>query len=277
MAGLLAALVSAPAMMAVAPQAGATFPVIVVFDDRAPFENYAAAYAPDARMSANPEAWDYQDRNVVGAVQALEAAHRFSATNVYSATIRGFAARLTTRQIAAMESHPMVRYVEADGVMAIVQGPPPGVGPGGGGDDGGQVIPWGIQRIGATESSTKAGDGEGSIGNVNAYIIDTGVDAGHRDLNVVNHVNFASGPNRDCNGHGTHVAGTVAARDNTVDVVGVAPGAPLTGVKVLGCGGTGTTSGVIQGVDWVTANAILPATANMSLGGGASQALDDAV
>jgi subtilisin family serine protease len=73
------------------------------------------------------------------------------------------------------------------------------------------------------------------------------------------------------------VAGTVAAKDNTSDVVGVAPGAPLTGVKVLGCGGSGTTSGVIKGIDWVTANAKKPAIANMSLGGGASDSLDTAV
>lgn len=90
-------------------------------------------------------------------------------------------------------------------------------------------------------------------------------------------MNFAGGKNADCNGHGTHVAGTVAAKDNTSDVVGVAPGAPVTGVKVLGCGGSGTTSGVIKGVDWVTANAVKPAIANMSLGGGVNQALDDAV
>jgi subtilisin family serine protease len=94
---------------------------------------------------------------------------------------------------------------------------------------------------------------------------------------VVKHVNFAGGPNKDCHGHGTHVAGTVAAKDNTQDVVGVAPGAGLTGVKVLGCGGSGTTSGVIKGVDWVTANAVKPAVANMSLGGGASTSLDSAV
>jgi subtilisin family serine protease len=69
----------------------------------------------------------------------------------------------------------------------------------------------------------------------------------------------------------------VAAEDNTQDVVGAAPGAPLTGVKVLGCGGSGTTSGVIKGIDWVTANAVKPAIANMSLGGGASTSLDTAV
>ena len=110
---------------------------------------------------------------------------------------------------------------------------------------------------------------------MNAYVIDTGIYP-HTDLNRVKHVNFVGdGRNTDC--HGTHVAGTLAAKDNTTDVVGVAPGAPLTGVKVLGCNGSGATSGVIKGVDWVTANARKPAIANMSLGGGLSQALDDAV
>jgi subtilisin family serine protease len=140
-----------------------------------------------------------------------------------------------------------------------------------------QTLPWGINKVDADVSSTIAGNGTGAIDNVNVYVIDTGIDTAHADLRVVSHVNFASGPNRDCHGHGTHVAGTVAARDNTSDVVGVAPGARLTGVKVLGCGGTGSTSGVIAGVDWVTANAAKPAVANMSLGGSASQALDDAV
>ncbi len=101
--------------------------------------------------------------------------------------------------------------------------------------------------------------------------------ATHRDLNLARHVNFAGGKNTDCNGHGTHVAGTVAAKDDANDVVGVAPAAPLTGVKVLGCNGSGSYSGVIAGVDWVTANASKPAVANMSLGGPVSQALDDAV
>ena len=70
-------------------------------------------------------------------------------------------------------------------------------------------------------------------------VIDTGIDAKHRDLNVTKHVNFTTGSNRDCNGHGTHVAGTIGARDNTSDVVGVAPGVALVGVKVLGCDGRG--------------------------------------
>lgn len=257
----LAGLVAAPLVIARAQRPEAAFPVIVVFDDHAPFENFRGEYRPDERAAANPPAWDYLDRGVAGAVQALERGRGFRADHVYSATIRGFAARLTARQIADLEQDPMVAYIEPDGVMTIFA----------------QTLPWGVDRIDADLSSTKAGDGQGAVTNVRAYIIDTGIDTKHRDLYVVQHVNFAGGKNVDCNGHGTHVAGTVAAKDNDVDVVGVAPGAPLVGVKVLGCGGSGTTSGVIKGVDWVTANAAKPAVANMSLGGGASQALDDAV
>ena len=108
-------------------------------------------------------------------------------------------------------------------------------------------------------------------------MIDSGVYK-RPDLRVVNHVNFAGdGKNYDCYGHGTHVAGIVAAKDNARDVVGAAPGAPLTGVKVTGCRGSGTVSGAIEGIDWVTANAIKPAIANISLGAGLSEAFDDAV
>jgi subtilisin family serine protease len=254
---LLLALAMAPVL-----EAGpATFGTIVVFKDGADFSQFAAYYVADERAQANPSAWGYQDRGVLGAVQALENAHGFRSDFVYGAAIRGFAARLTARQIADLEDDPSVAFVEADGEMHAVA----------------QVLPWGIDRVDADISSTLAGNGSGAVSNVRAFIIDTGIDTGHADLNVVAHVNFAGGPNKDCHGHGTHVAGTVAARDNTIDVVGVAPGAPLTGVKVLGCGGSGTTSGVIAGVDWVTANAVKPAVANMSLGGGASTALDNAV
>ena len=180
---------------------------------------------------------------------------------VYDVALNGFAGALNAGQLNALRHNPNVAYIEQDGVMSIVA----------------QTLPWGINKIDADVSSTKAGDGSGAISNVHVYIIDTGVDQAHQDLYVVNHVNFAGGPNKDCQGHGTHVAGTVAARDNGVDVVGVAPGAPIVGVKVLSCSGSGSTSGVIKGVEWVTANAKKPAIANMSLGGGVSQALDDAV
>ncbi len=189
------------------------------------------------------------------------AAHAAVISFVYSHALRGYAATIPNARLAAVQADERVAYVEPDGEMSAVA----------------QTLPWGIDRIDADVSSTRAGDGSGAVANVNVYVIDTGVDATHPDLNVVRHVAFAGGPNRDCHGHGTHVAGTVAALDNTSDVVGVAPGAPITGVKVLGCNGSGSNSGVIAGIDWVTANAIKPAVANMSLGGGASQAIDDAV
>ncbi len=180
---------------------------------------------------------------------------------VYRHALKGFSAVIPNDRVADVRTDSRVEYVEPDGTMRAIA----------------QTLPWGIDKIDADTSSTEAGNGSGAVSNVNSYIIDTGIDAAHTDLNVAGHVNFASGPNKDCHGHGTHVAGTVAAEDNTSDVVGAAPGAPQTGVKVLGCGGTGSTSGVIKGVDWVTANANKPAIANMSLGGGASDALDTAV
>jgi aqualysin 1 len=261
LAAIVCASVAVSGLVVSAQRPQLTLPVIVVFDDTAPLHGFAAQYRPDDRAQANPAAWGYLDRRVGGAVQSLERRHGFRAEHVYSAALRGFAARLTARQIADLEDDPIVSYVELDGTMNIVA----------------QTLPWGIDRVDADISSTQAGDGSGAVGNINAYIIDTGIDTAHADLNVVGHVKFASGPNSDCHGHGTHVAGTVAASDNDLDVVGVAPGLRLTGVKVLGCSGSGSTSGVIKGVDWVTANAVKPAIANLSLGGGASTALDNAV
>ena len=103
--------------------------------------------------------------------------------------------------------------------------------------------------VGADVSSARAGNGSRAVSNVNAYVIDSGVYK-HPDLRVVNHVNFAGdGKNYDCYGHGTHVAGIVAAKDNARDVAGAAPGVSLTGVKVTGCGDSGTVSGAIEGID----------------------------
>ena len=225
-------------MAIMAQRPAATFPVIVIFHEDAPFDSFAPGYRGDARGAADPDAWGYLNRGVAGAVQALEARQGFRAEHVYSAALRGFSAQLTARQIADLEDDPSVAYIEPDGEMHAIA----------------QILPWGIDKIEADLSSTQAGNGSGAITNVNVYIIDTGIFT-HADLNRGAHVNFAGGKNDDCHGHGTHVAGTVSARDNTSDVVGVAPGAQLTGVKVLGCNGSGSTSGVIKGVDWVTANA----------------------
>jgi subtilisin family serine protease len=187
--------------------------------------------------------------------------HGAEVLHTYQHAIKGYAARLPERRLEEVRSDERVAYVERDQTAQATA----------------QTLPWGINRIDADASSTKAGNGSGAVSNVNAYVIDSGIYK-HADLRVVKHVNFVGdGKNYDCYGHGTHVAGTVAAKDNSGYVVGVAPGAPLTGVKVLDCNGNGSYSGIIKGVDWVTANAVKPAVANMSLGGGASQALDDAV
>ena len=207
---------------------------------------------------------------------AREHARRYDAQvlHTYQHAIEGYAARIPDARLGQVRADQRVDYVESD-VMRHATA---------------QTLPWGINKIDADVSSTKAGDTLGAVSTVNIYIIDSGIYK-HADLNVVNHVNFAGGKNADCNGHGTHVAGTAAAKDNTGYVVGVAPGAPLTGVKVLGCSGSGADSGIIAGIDWVTGQEVgpdkvagtaddnpKPAVANMSLGGPPpSDALDQAV
>jgi len=188
-----------------------------------------------------------------------------SLLHVYTSAIKGFAARLSPLAAAALQSNPLVAYVEADQVMRadVTQSM----------DANGD--PWGLDRIdqGAlplsrTYSYTATGTG------VHAYIIDTGIWTLHPEFggraNNVFDAYHATG--EDCNGHGTHVAGTIGAA-----TYGVAKGVSLHGVRVLSCAGLGLTSDVIAGVDWVTANHVNPAVANMSLGGGKSSALDQAV
>jgi len=184
---------------------------------------------------------------------------------VYTSAIKGFAARLSPAAAAALQSNPLVAYVEADQVMRadVTQSM----------DANGD--PWGLDRIdqgalplSGTYSYTTTGAG------VHAYIIDTGIWTLHPEFGGrANNVFDAYGATgEDCNGHGTHVAGTIGAA-----TYGVAKGVSLHGVRVLSCAGLGLTSDVIAGVDWVTANHVNPAVANMSLGGGKSSALDQAV
>ena len=191
--------------------------------------------------------------------------HGAEVLNTYEYALKGYAARLPEQQLNRLRNDSRVKYIEQDQEASISA----------------QTTPWGIPRIAAdgsqTGSTTKI-DGSDTSRNVTAYILDTGLDTGHSDLNARMGVNYAGGPNTDCNGHGTHVAGTVAAKDNDQAVVGVASGVQLVGVKVLSCSGSGSYSGIIDGIDWVTADAKgKQAIANMSLGGSKSQAVNDAV
>lgn len=215
----------------------------------------------DSRIDEDPQGWAYVDQRVVERTQSLEGRYRIRARHAFSHVLKGFVADLTPTQLGSLRADPNVLAVEEDKPMKAI----------------GQTLPWGIARTDAPLSSTLAGNGSGTVNGVNVYVIDTGI-ATHPDLNLVRHVNFVSDrKNTDCNGHGTHVAGSIGARDDTAYVVGMAPGVRLTGVKVLDCTGSGATSTVIKGVDWVAANAVKPAVANMSLGGGASSMLDSAV
>ena len=198
--------------------------------------------------------------------------------HIYKHSIKGFTLSMPCEQAAkAFGNDPMVKRLSPDGVV-YMNPRPPGKGPGGGGGGGGdvpdpQITPWGVTAVGGSRDGTA----------YTAWVLDTGIDLDHPDLIVDASRGFSaftkgkdSGVD-DGQGHGTHVAGTIAALDNARDVVGVAAGATVVPVKVLDRRGSGSLSGVIAGVDHVAANASPGDCANMSLGGGAYAPLDEAV
>ena len=242
-------------------------------DPSAPVTPAADAPAPAARVAgpsdaaAQPIADQYivVFRDDVGDVPGL--ARRLGGAGLrhtYRAAVKGFSARMSAQAAAALARNPNVALVEQDQVMSVVATTQTGA-------------TWGLDRIDQralplSTTYTYARDGAG----VHAYIVDTGIRLSHGEFAgrlAGGYDAIASGgAAADCNGHGTHVAGTVGGT-----VHGVAKRVTLHPVRVLDCNGSGTTSGVIAGVDWVAANHVKPAVANMSLGGGASSSLDAAV
>lgn len=194
--------------------------------------------------------------------------------HTYDSAVRGFAGEFSDEVANGLDDHPFVVSVEPDQLVMLAD----------------QALPTGIRRIGADENATAAIDGVDNEADIDIAVIDTGVDSDHADLNVVG--GFASylgqagslircGANtsswEDGHGHGTHVSGTIAARDNNIGVVGLVPGARIWAVRVFSPNGSGCMSDVIAGVDWVTANADTIEVANMSIVGGNSNVLCGAI
>jgi len=222
---------------------------IVVFKDDVPATAVDGAIA-EAAAAAAAESLD-----AAGGRQALELHYR------YESALLGFAASMPASSLQALQKNPNVAYIEADQVVTI--------------DTIQAGATWGLDRIDQralplSKTYTYYNTGAG----VTAYIIDTGINYNHTEFGGRASFEYDAfgGNGADCNGHGTHVAGTVGG-----SVYGVAKSVTLKAVRVLDCGGSGTTSGVIAGVDWVKTYAQKPAVANMSLGGGASTSLDTAV
>jgi len=193
--------------------------------------------------------------------QEMVETHRGQLTHLYQHAINGFAVQMTPEEAEALSQDFRVAYVEEDAVVTAdaTQSNPP----------------WGLDRIDQRNrplNATYIFNWTGS--GVRAYVIDTGIRTTHTQFGgrASNVFDAFGGSGADCNGHGTHVSGTIGG-----STYGVAKSALLRGVRVLDCNGSGSTSGVIAGVDWVTNNHINPAVANMSLGGGASSSLDTAV
>ena len=202
--------------------------------------------------------------SVASIASTMARSYRLDVSYTYSHVLRGFVAKGGEKSIVNLLKDPRVAYVEENGIVTTFQTTQ-------------NNATWGLDRVDQRDrplNGTYVFDTTAS--NVYTYVIDTGVrpthnDFGGRVISGYTAINDGRGSN-DCNGHGTHVAGTVAGA-----TWGVAKSAFIVPIRVLGCNGSGTNAGVIAGMDWVTANHVKPAVANMSLGGGASTTTDNAV
>ena len=194
-------------------------------------------------------------------LQNLVETRRGRTRRVFAAVLNGGVVTLTEPQARALARLPMVDYVEEDALIwaSEIQSP----------------ATWGIDRMDQQELPLSNSYGYTATGRgVTAYVIDTGIQVDHLEFGGRARIgaDLIGGDGGDCNGHGTHVAGSIGGA-----VYGIAKDVAVVAVRVLDCNGVGTISGVIAGVDWVTRNAVKPSVANMSLSSGASASLDTAV
>ncbi len=202
-------------------------------------------------------------------LQNFAAQHGGELIRTYVAALNGGVIRMNEAKAKALANHPFIGYIEQDSVIQLIvpmgtttQDPSPS---------------WGLDRIDQQSLPLNSAYSYNNDGTgVNAYVIDTGIRISHSEFNGRATLGYdvikGNSKGGDCNGHGTHVAGTIGGSN-----YGVAKNVKLIAVRVLNCQGSGTTSGVITGIDWVIKNVSRPAVANMSLGGGTSVSLDTAV
>ncbi|MGI5212526.1 S8 family peptidase [Plantactinospora sp. CA-290183] len=197
------------------------------------------------------------------AAHGLTGRHGGSVARTYTAALRGFEISASAKAAARIAADPSVAYVEQNHTVHITgtQPNPPS---------------WGLDRIDQRNLPLNSSyTYPNAAANVNAYVIDTGIRFSHNEFagRAVSGFDAIDGGSADdCHGHGTHVAGTVGGSS-----YGVAKGPRVYGVRVLNCSGSGSNAQVVAGIDWVTANAVRPAVANMSLGGSANAAIDTAM
>lgn len=239
---------------------------------------YIVVYKESGKLQGDHNTNKQAVRNKTKELFAQKMVQDAEILQVYSAALSGVTVKMNKDQVSKLRGSSDIAYIEQDRILTLAPpcGTPsnPCTDPGSGGGSG-QETPFGITRVNGVANYT----GSGVV-----WVVDTGIDLDHPDLNVDasrGYNAFTSGRDSksldDGNGHGTHVAGTIAAINNEVGVIGVAPGATVIPVKVLDSRGSGSYSGVINGVDHVAANGQAGDVANMSLGGPVSQALDDAV
>jgi subtilisin family serine protease len=253
--GLAAAVVAALAVAGSATAAPATGQIRVATGAEAVAGSYIVGFKSGAATGS---------AGAVGqAAGTLAGRYGGAVRYTYTSAVRGFAANMSAAAARRLAADPQVAWVEQDSKVRLITTQ--------------SGATWGLDRIDQRALPlTGTYSYDTTAANVHAYIIDTGIRTTHVDFGgraSVGTDTVGDGRNgQDCNGHGTHVSGTVGGA-----TFGVAKGVSLVAVRVLDCAGSGTNAGVIAGVDWVTAHRISPAVANMSLGGGVSAALDQAV